>query len=231
MGDSAAVRLDPVLQFDSWLDQATPDEIQEAETKYEIDLVAYHKGRGREYILGSGERLYKHRAVIKRLGTRDWTDWVTKTLGMPRQTAYDHIRAWLGEYGHALKLDVHNEADRPNPKAEEIMAAIKAALQARKGLRRSTTAPQLENNVRVPWPEVRMTRSEIDRFKEMRERDPELFYELMCQYFYELSQQIDPQAEKVFFGTFESDDEIDLGLFVDSAYENLGLFLDDQGKA
>ncbi len=74
MGDSAAVPLDPVLQFDSWLDQATQDEIQEAETKYEIDLVTYHKGRGREYILGSGERLYKHRAVIKRLGTRDWTD-------------------------------------------------------------------------------------------------------------------------------------------------------------
>ena len=219
MGDSAAVPLDPVLQFDSWLDRATQDEIQEAETKYEIDLVAYHKGRGREYILGSGERLYKHRAVIKRLGTRDWTDWVTKTLGMARQTAYDHIRDWLGEYGHALKLDVHNEADRPNPKAEEIMAAIKAAREARKGLQYVTAAPQLENHARVPWPLVHMTRSEIDRFKEMRERDPELFHELMRRYFYELSQQIDPKAEKVFFGTFDSDDEIELGLL-----------LDDEGK-
>ena len=56
-----------------------------------------------------------------------------------------------------------------------------------------------------------MTRSEIDRFKEMRERDPELFHELMRRFFYELSQQIDPQAEKVFFGTFDSDDEIELG--------------------
>jgi hypothetical protein len=53
----------------------------------------------------------------------------------------------------------------------------------------------------------------------MRERDPELFHELMRRYFYELSHQIDPQAEKVFFGTFDSDDEIELGLL-----------LDDEGK-
>ena len=45
MSDSpdAPLPIDPVLQFDAWLEKATPEEIEAAEPKYEADLIAYQK--------------------------------------------------------------------------------------------------------------------------------------------------------------------------------------------
>jgi len=232
MSDSpdAPLPIDPVLQFDAWLEKATPEEIEAAEPKYEADLIAYQKDRGREYILGSGERLYKYRAIVKKNRTRDWTKTVEKTMAI--STAYDHINTWLQEYGHVLKLEVHNEADRPNPKVEEIEAAIKAAKAMREGLPYTEGRPELESNVKIPWPKVYAGRLEIDRFKEMRERDPDLFDELLRRSFYVLSQQVDPEEEKVYWGSLDSDFEIDLGLFYDTdhEYETMSEFIIGEEK-
>ncbi len=130
---------DPVKAFRLWLEQATEKELAEAEPKLEEKVLTCHRN-GREWRLAMGEHLYKHREVVKKRGSRDWTKWVTDTLLMPRTTAYDLIRGWTEEYGYGL--DAHNEPDQPNPKADAIKAAIMNAREKRNGRKRAPSPPR-----------------------------------------------------------------------------------------
>ncbi len=201
---------DPVAAFDSWLAGATEQEVAAAEPIKWADLEEYERGTGHEYVVESGRRLYEYREIVKKRGTRDFTKDVTSL--MKRQTAYYRIEAYLKAHGHELLPTEHNEPDRPNPRAHLVQEAIEHARRDRAGLvivpRR--TPVELSENVRVPWPIVRVTRYEVDNFKERREQDPARMYELARQKFYDLSEQPDPQAGKVFWGTLDSDDEVEL---------------------
>jgi hypothetical protein len=159
---------DPVAEFKVWLEQATEKELEEAEPKLEAMVLSCHRS-GRDWRLAMGGHLYRHRAIVKKRGSRDWTKWVTDTLDMGRTTGYDLMRAWTQEYGHCI--DEHDEPDQPNAKAEEIKGEIVKAKEKRKGRRRAPAAPDFSDRARVPWPEVFVRREQRDRFKEKLERN------------------------------------------------------------
>jgi hypothetical protein len=198
MADAKAVdfftvhKSDPVTEFEQWLERATPQELEEAEPKLEEKVISCH-GSGRDWRISMGEHLYKHREVVKKRKSRDWTKWVTETLDMGRTTAYDMIRDWTQEYGHCIEM--HDEPDQPNPRAEEIKDAIVQAKENRKGRRRAPAAPELDGHVKVPWPEMFVTRDERDLFKEARERNEEGVYRICRAAFYVVIGEPDPESE------------------------------------
>ncbi len=183
---------DSITQFKQWLANATEQDLEEAEHKCEEAVLGCYRN-GSEWRLAMGGHLYRHRSVVRKRGTRDWTKWVTDTLDMGRTTAYDLMRAYTQEYGHCI--DEHNEADQPNPKAVEIKDAVVKAREKRKGRHHAPAAPQLDGHVRVPWPEVYVTREERDLFKEARERNEEGVYKLCRAAFYVVIGKLDPESE------------------------------------
>ena len=191
-GSAQPESLDPVKAFTLWLEQATPKDLEEAEPKLEEMVLGCHRN-GRAWRLAMGEHLYKHREVVKKRGSRDWTEWVTDTLEMARQSAYDLMRRWTEEYGYGL--EDHNEPDQPNPKAEAIKETIEKAREKRKGRGRSTSTPELSDHVRVPWPELFVTRDARDRFKEARERDEESVYRICRAAFFVVIGEADPEEK------------------------------------
>jgi hypothetical protein len=191
-GQPTLDKSDPVTEFELWLEQATAKELEEAEPKLEENVLGCHRN-GNEWRLAMGGHLYRHHEVVRKRGTRDWTKWVTDTLDMGRTTAYDLMRAWTQEYGHCI--DEHDEPDQANPKAEEIKVAIVKARERRKGRRRAPAAPALSGHVRVPWPEVFVTREACDRFKEAREQDEDGVRKLCRAAFYVVIGETDPESE------------------------------------
>ncbi len=183
---------DPVTEFKLWLANATEQDLEEAEHKCEEAVLGCYRN-GSEWRLAMGGHLYRHREVVKKRGTRDWTKWVTDTLDMGRTTAYDLMRAWTQEYGHCI--DEHDEPDQPNPKADEIKDAVVKARGDRKGRQRAPAAPELDGRVRVPWPEVFVSRDERDLFKEARERNEEGVYRICRAAFYAVIGETDPESE------------------------------------
>jgi hypothetical protein len=183
---------DPVTEFKQWLANATEQDLEEAEHKCEQAVLGCYRN-GSEWRLAMGGHLYRHREVVRKRGTRDWTKWVTDTLDMGRTTAYDLMRAYTQEYGHTV--DEHNEADQPNPKAVEIKDAVVKAREERKGRHRAPAAPQLDGHVRVPFPEVFVTREVRDLFREARERDEDGVYKLCRALIFVVIGEADPESE------------------------------------
>lgn len=183
---------DPVTEFKLWLANATKPELEEAEHRCEENVLGCYRN-GSEWRLAMGQHLYEHRELVKKRGSRDWTRWVTDTLDLGRTTAYDLMRAYVQEYGHTIAE--HDEPDQPNAKADEIKESVVKAKEKRKGRLRAPAAPQVDGHVRVPLPEMFVTREECDLFKEARERNEEGVYRIYRAAFYVVIGKADPEAE------------------------------------
>jgi hypothetical protein len=139
--------------------------------------------RGREWRLEMGKLLYLLAVKCKESKLREWTHIVTEELGLRRQTAYDYRNEYMEENGIALEPE--QREDVPNPKAEQVAAAV-AAEQAQRDGRDVVDAstckaptPTLESlYVKVTLPKLKVSSDQKARYLELKRADPMRMYSM-----------------------------------------------------
>jgi hypothetical protein len=164
-----------ISKFNAWLNTATPDALERAERALDAGTWRAEK-RYSEARLEKGRWHWMRRAVIQKRGTRDYVADLAAN-GWATNTVYSQIRDWLDSQNYTVSVE--SLPDEPNPRAEQIKAAIEAACQARVGRKRAGKV-ELENNARIPWPAMYGTRTQNEHFRNaLKAEDKELALEFL----------------------------------------------------
>jgi hypothetical protein len=136
-----------INKFNAWLKGASPDALARAERALDTGVRRVIT-RHWETRLESGRWHWMRREVIRKRGTRDYVEDL-KANGWAVTTVYEQIRDWLDSQNYLLPIE--SVPDEVNPREQAIKAAIAEARKAREGRSRAPK-PELEDNVRIPWP-------------------------------------------------------------------------------
>jgi hypothetical protein len=174
-----------INKFNAWLKGASPDALARAERALDTGVRRVIT-RHWETRLESGRWHWMRREVIRKRGTRDYVEDL-KANGWAVTTVYEQIRDWLDSQNYLLPIE--SVPDEVNPREQAIKAAIAEARKAREGRNRAPK-PELEDNVRIPWPALYGNRTLNENFLNAWKINQDLAFKILYEA-YELVALID----------------------------------------